>query len=194
MRNPTNRLNWLQRPSPMTSRIQRGWLTRAGALTTGLRQLGVVKLRVLRQHISVAHADEAQLLKLPPRHLVWTREISMSIQDELCVVARSVTPLTATRSHWKGIRGLKARPLADILYQDKTISRSNFAMCRIKRPAPLYRLALNALEGPPNVGLLARRSVFRRARQPLMVSECFLPAFWRLLERQSLTIGMVNAR
>ena len=29
--------------------------------------------------------------------------------------------------------------------------------------------------------LLARRSVFMRHQRPLVVAECFLPAFWELL-------------
>ena len=89
---------------------------RRGALTKGLRSLGRVELKIIKQNIGVIRAEEARLLKLPRRSLVWTRQISMSIDGEQCVVARSVARLRDTHSIWRGVRGLNTRPLADILY------------------------------------------------------------------------------
>lgn len=43
---------------------------------------------------------------------------------------------------------------------------------------PLYRLAAREVGGMPPQALSARRSVFERHGEPLMVTECFLPALW----------------
>ena len=178
-------MNWFARPSPAVSRSKRVWMMRPGALTKGLRSLGRVELKIIKQNIGVIRAEEAHLLKLPRRSLVWTRQISMSIDGEQCVVARSVARLRDTHSIWRGVRGLNTRPLADILYHDTSIDRSNFDVSRVRRPEPLHSIAKTALQSKRPTAFYARRSIFWRMGKPLLVSECFLPAFWRLLEHHN---------
>lgn len=178
-------MNWLSRPSPIVSRSKRTWMMRPGALTKGLRDIGRVELKILKQDIGALQREEAKLLNLPIRSLVWTRQISMWIDGELCVVARSVAPLRDTHGVWRGVKGLNTRPLADILYQDPSINRSSFEVSRVRCAAPLYLIAKKTLRSACPNALYARRSVFWRTGKPLMVSECFLPAFWRLLARQN---------
>ena len=109
----------------------------------------------------------------------------MGINGIECVVARSVTPLRASHGTWQGMRRLRSRPLADILYGNVEIKRSKFEVARLNRRTPLYRTAhpiASETEGTnfSPERLLARRSVFWRHSTPLLVAECFLPVFWRL--------------
>lgn len=159
---------------------------RAGALTRGLRAIGHLDLRVLREFPAGLTADESDGLHRPVRSAVWVREIAMRIDGLDVVVARSVAPLSSTHGTWQGMRKLRTRPLADILYHDCAIRRSDFEVARVHSLMPLLwpvRVVLPAAQrsafAPPL--LLARRSVFWRAGEPLMVAECFLPAFWSLL-------------
>ena len=175
--------NWLAQVPPSLSSAQKSWLMRPGALTASLRQLGQVKLQVIREGPEGLSLDEAGGIAKAPRTPVWVREVLMSIHDTPCVFARSLTPLIASHGTWKGIRKLRTRPLADILYHEPSIRRSAFEVARIQRHMPLYSTYLQiypkrSLTLPP---LLARRSVFWRSGQPLLVSECFLPTFWRML-------------
>ena len=188
------RLNsWLARPSPSVSKLQRGWLTRSSALTQALRQLGTLKLRVLSERVCRASHDEAVRLGLHSGAALWQREVCMSLEGVDCVVAHSVASLTATQGHWQALRRLRNRPLADILYQDRTILRSDFEFTTLALGMPLYRLSqlsqssqssqLSQAAQPLPVRVLARRSVFERAGQPLLVAEAFLPAFWILARK-----------
>src|SRR5690606_31978328 len=98
------------------------------------------------------------------------------------VYARSFTPLAASHALWQGMRRLRTRPLADMLYHDPQITRSRFFVCRLHRQHPLYRsMQLQLGPGcPPAQSVLARCSVFWRLNEPLLVAAAFLPAFWRI--------------
>ena len=170
---------WQEQPFPSCSSIQTAWLMRPGALTTGLRTLGQFHLRVVFEGIESPRLEDRALFGDGP---VWNREVLMSINNRPCVLARSLTPLRASHGCWQGIRRLSSRPLADILYQDPQIVRSRFEISRIGRHHGLFQsLQRSGLELNLDCALLARRSVFWRQHQPLMVSECFLPDFWSMV-------------
>lgn len=177
---------WSPTPKPSFLPIQKRWLTRRGALTHALRMLGTLELRVLDEYPTGACQDEAYRLNSVVRSPVWVREIVMSIDGLECVTARSVTLLNASHGVWQGMRRLRSRPLADILYDDVAIVRSNFEVARLNKQTALYRTvqALKIEAQPlnqPDSTLLARRSVFWRQGSPLLVAECFLPKFWSLV-------------
>jgi len=173
---------WLTgRVSGITT-LQASWLQRPGALTAGLRQLGTVDLSVLSEHEATLGEDEAWMLERPLQQAIWVREIIMHVDTTAAVVARSLTPLTASSQEWAGMRGLATRPLADLLYHDPAIRRSAFRTARLRPSQPLFQTVETAwphalASGAP---LLARCSTFWRAGQPLLVEECFLPEFWSL--------------
>ena len=186
---PPLALGWRTTLPPSLPPDHKHWLLRPGALTAGLRQLGTVTLRVLDEYPQGIPLDEARAMALTPSSPVWVREILMSVDGIDSVTARSLTPLNASHGVWQGIRRLRTRPLADMLYHDRTIQRSVFACRKLASPVPFHRSAL-AIQSPNDPGpLWARRSVFWRYRQPLLVAECFLPAFWKIVEqhRQSST-------
>ncbi|MGB3289913.1 MAG: chorismate lyase [Burkholderiaceae bacterium] len=189
---PPLRSDWIAAPSPSFSRQQKYWLFRPGALTAGLRRLGPVQLRVVREHAAGLSQGEAWMLNQPVRSPVWVREIIMSINGVNSVFARSFTPLTASHGLWQGMRRLRTRPLADMLYHDAQITRSGFLACRLREQHALYRSARHMLgdQCPPANKLLARCSVFWRSGQPLLVAECFLPDFWPLAAKSAYEQGL----
>ena len=174
--------HWRLKPSASLSPVQKKWLMRSGALTAGLRAIGSLRLRVIKEYSCGVPADEAQCLKIPLNSPVWVREVVMSIDGLDCVVARSLAPLMASHGVWQGMRRIRSRPLADILYHQREIVRSAFEVARLNRTIPLYRTArdiqADRLKQSGSATLLARRSVFWRHGYPLLVAECFLPAFW----------------
>ena len=176
---PASPLGWDAAPPPSLPVLYKAWLARPGALTDGLRSLGAFQLRVLAEHAAGAPADEAHGMRLAPGTPVWVREIAMSINGVDAVVARSLTPLRASHGVWQGMRRLRTRPLADMLYHDPAIQRSPFASARLKRPLALYRTLTRLAAEYADQALWARRSVFWRSGEPLLVAECFVPEFWR---------------
>jgi len=177
---------WLPAAPPLLPPTLRHWLFRPGALTAGLRQVGQVRLRVLAEYADGAPPDEAQAMRIAPGSPVWVREVLMSVDGVDSVPARSLTPLTASHGTWQGMRRLSTRPLADMLYHDRTVIRSPFACRRLAAPVPFHATALRALgagrQDPEAARVWARRSVFWRMGQPLLVAECFLPGFWSLTD------------
>lgn len=175
---------WLASAPPILSLSQRHWLFRPGALTAGLRQVGHVRLRVLAEYADGAPADEARAMRIAPGAPVWVREVLMSVDGIDSVPARSLTPLRASHGAWQGMRRLLTRPLADMLYHDSTVVRSPFACRLLASPVPFYATAAGVLirNGRERDAqrVWARRSVFWRQGQPLLVAECFLPDFWTL--------------
>jgi chorismate--pyruvate lyase len=182
---PTPHGNWRTAVAPSFTRQQKHWLLRPGALTGGLRRLGDVDLRVVRERADGLTPSESWMLSRTPASPIWLREIMMSINGVNSVLARSFTPLQASHSWWQGMRRLRTRPLADMLYHDPQIVRSRFFVCRLTDQHPMYRSAQRMLgdQCPPARAMLARCSVFWRCGQPLLVAECFLPEFWDLARR-----------
>ena len=169
---------WTRQPSACVTASQRTWLTRPGALTQGLRALGPLHLRVLSEKVCRIKTLEARELGLAAGSAVWQREVCMAIDGIDCVVAHSVTPRLASLGNWQAVRRLHTRPLADILYHDRSIVRSSFDFTRLTRGMPLYLITQHL---QPGSVCHARRSVFWRKQQPLLVAEAFLPAFWQRL-------------
>lgn len=182
---PHHARGWRGYLPPSLSRFHKYWLLRPGALTAGLRQLGQVRLRVLREYPQGAPDDEAHGMGLTARTPCWVREVCMSIDGVDCVVARSLTPLAASHGAWQGMRKLRTRPLADMLYNDPGIHRSAF-VCAVLNGTQAFSATPAQISTPKPGALWARRSVFWRQGQPLLVAECFLPAFWACLEKNAV--------
>ncbi|TEA77689.1 chorismate lyase [Allopusillimonas ginsengisoli] len=192
---PPRHSDWHAAPSPSFNRQQKYWLFRPGALTSGLRQLGDVQLRVAQEYAQGLLPAESWMLGRPAHSPVWVREIIMAINGTDSVFARSFTPLIASHSWWQGMRRLRTRPLADMLYHNPQIIRSPFFSCRLREQNPLYRTAAAILAEncPPAQKILARCSVFWRQGQPLLVAEGFLPAFWGVAAKAAYDRGLSPA-
>lgn len=189
---PSSSSGWRTAAPPSLTRNQHYWLFRPGALTGGLRRLGHVDLRVLEERPSPLKPSEAWMLARPAGTPVWLREIVMSIDGTHSVFARSFTPLAASHGMWQGMRRLRSRPLADMLYHDPEITRSRFFVSRLAPAHPMYR-SIRRFMGdrcPPPGAMFARCSVFWRREEPLLVAECFLPEFWGLAARSARGQGL----
>ena len=173
---------WRAAQKPATTFDQKDWLTRGGSLTAHLRALGSVRVRVTREAVDRAWADECAALRIAPRTRVWVREVVLEVDGVPFVAAHSIAPLGASRSVWHAMRRLSTRPLAELLYADSTVARSVLVSTRLAPRHPLAALARREVPGRAPHALLARRSVFVRHGAPLMVTECMLPALWAHLD------------
>ncbi len=192
---PATSAHWSRLPMASATPEVRFWLQRPGALTAGLRELGQLELTVINQAVGWPSQAEQQALGLIGVRGARIREIQMAVGGQVCIVARSVLSLAAWRGSWRALRGLGHRPLADLLYDDPHVKRSHFESARLLHPERLAKLAGHL--GAPDLArarqaLWARRSVFWRQGQALLVTECFLPVFWEIVlqnARQRCTIA-----
>ncbi len=146
-------------------------------------------MRVTREFSTGLPRIDAITLNRPAGSPVWVREVVMSIDGVDCVSARSIALLPASRSTWSGMRRLNTRPLADMLYGDRDITRDPFTWRQLKLGDPFWYAVMRvhgqtAATQAVGQALFARQSVFWRSEQPLLVQECFLPAFWTMANHE----------
>lgn len=176
--------SWQPAPGAALNAAQKDWLTRGGSLTRHLATLGRVEVQVVDERVGPGWPDEMACLGLSVRTPVWVREVVLSVDGVAMVAAHSIAPLRASRGVWQAMRSLGTRPLAELLYADRTVERSMLVSRRLTARHPLHRYAAHWVDAPAPT-LLARRSIFVRGHAPLMVTECLLPALWNKLAKPS---------
>lgn len=192
---PATSAHWSRVPLATATPEVRFWLQRPGALTAGLRELGELNLTVITEVVGPPNRSEQQALGSLGMRAARIREIQMALDGQVCIVARSVLSLAAWRGSWRALRGLGHRPLADLLYDDPHVKRSHFESARLRHPERLAKLAgrLAAADlAAARQALWARRSVFWRQGQALLVTECFLPIFWEIALQKASQRGKIG--
>jgi len=160
----------------------RDWLRAPGSLSRRLARLGErFEVQVLRQGVAPLRALERAALGLPPRGLTVVREVILRVDGQPLVWARSAVHQRATTGPWRALKGLGARPLAHLLYDDPLISRSELQPRRLSRHGHTRRhaarqwQAATGMPASPQM-LWSRNSVFSRGGAQLRVMELFAPA------------------
>lgn len=159
----------------------RAWLRAPGSLSRRLARLGQqFEVQILRQGTVPLRAQELQALGLPRRGCTFVREVILRVDGVPLVWARSSLHATALAGPWRSIKGLGSKPLANLLYADPRVKRSELQPRLIARHGhtrrQMQRQWLLATGSPPSTQMLwSRNSVFRRAGAELRVMELFVP-------------------
>lgn len=153
----------------------RDWLTQTGSLTRALQaRCPEFNVRRLRQGLDSPLPDEYAPLGLPEGELAVIREVILSCAQRPLVFAHTVVPHAGLRGPWRGLAELGNRPLGAALFADPLIERFPLSFRQLNRQHALHRAATRHLGALPG-RLWARRSLFALARQPILVTEVFLP-------------------
>ncbi len=152
-----------------------------GSLTSRVIALhGPMRVEVLQTRMRIPNEDEYAALGRPSHKLAYVREVLLHAGGRRVVMAHSIVARTDLRGAWHRVRALGTRPLATALFADPRVARGPFEFARLDSRHPLWKRASRLL-GRALPPLWARRSLFRRAGRPLMVTEVFLPG---LLEKR----------
>ena len=136
----------------------RPWLTETGSLTQRLKRCCPDRfdLQVLDEHEVTTDPDTTLALALASPVRALQREVHLRCVGVPRIHALSVIPLATLAGAGRALAGLGERPLGDALFAHPAMAR-----------------------GPIEIvlrdGVWGRRSVFRLAGAPLLVSEWFLP-------------------
>lgn len=156
------------------------WLAEAGSLTARIRAACThFRVEVLGQAMASPIADERASLHSAPGRVARVREVLLHADGTPVVFAHSAVNPAHERGAWHLLAGLGARPLGALLFADPCIGRGLLQWRRLDARHPLYQRAARACVLPPRE-FWARRSVYRRAGRPLLVTEVFLPAVLEL--------------
>jgi len=162
--------DWLQEPRSLTARILRAAGPRAR-----------FSLAVLYQGYARPQRDEAALIGVRPQQRVLVRDVVLKIDGVAVVYAHTVLAAGRTRHPWPWLDRIGQKPLGSILFTRPGIRPGPHHYRRLDRRHALYQAAIRhcATESLP-LALPARRACFYLAGSPLLVSEVFLPALFRL--------------
>ncbi|MDD5403661.1 MAG: chorismate lyase [Sulfuricella sp.] len=172
-------LLWQSRP-PAALCPYRPWLIDSGSLTHRIQaRCSRFSVRGLRLAMDRPACDEAACVKLNPRELALLREVLLYCGETPVVFAHSVIPRMGLHGPWRNLSKLGSKPLGAALFADPQVERMPLQFKKLSRHHELYRRASRILPAPP-AHLWARRSVFTLRRQPILVTEVFLPGILEL--------------
>lgn len=95
------------------------------------------------------------------------------------IFAHSVVSHPHTSGPWRTVLGLGSRPLAELLFADRSVVRQPLHYRAVTAADPLGQRILQALP-QSRFPMWARRSAFYKYGAPLLVTEVFLPAILKL--------------
>ena len=171
---------WL--PASPSATPCRDWLTDRGSLTTRIRErCEHFAVQVVRQELLRPCHDERAVLRLSSHEWAWVREVMLLADGVPVVFAHSVLAQRHARGHWQMFARMGDKPLGAALFADPRIARHPLHFRRIDARHPLFAqatVAAGIVHTPPTT-LWARRSLFSRSRQALLVTEVFLPGLFR---------------
>jgi chorismate--pyruvate lyase len=154
------------------------WLLDTASLTRRLQGLctGTFRVKVLSQVRGRPRQDESRVLGMRRGALAIIRQVQLLCGTKPQVYARTVIPLSSLTGRVRRLTRLGARPLGAMLFADRGMRRGDVELARIHEGEILYDDATGSLVTAAGV-IWGRRSVFRVAQKPLLVSEIFLPGF-----------------
>lgn len=135
-----------------------------------------VKVAVLSQSWQTLVPSENLLLNLKNRTKALVREVEISSNHNLLMLARAVFPASTLKGKTKFIqRRLDDSPLGELLFQEPSLQRSDFELALLNLSICEYSFAKcysKKIQEP----IWARRSVFWFRQKPILLTEMFLPA------------------
>ena len=148
------------------------WLFDASSLTARLLgRLGKdFRVQVISQRWQKLAAEEASAMALKNVHSALVRQVLLCDGDTPLVYARTVIPATTIQGAQRRYANMGNRPLGAMLFADRTMRREEVQVAVLPDINDIKLL----IETDETVW--GRRSVFRVAGKPLLVSEYFLPA------------------
>ena len=155
-----------------------GWLLDPASLTLRLQKLcpGRFRVRLLSQGWGAPRLDEAQALGMRYGERAIIRQVHLLCGNRPWVYARTIIPATSMRGKLQRLAHLGTRPLGAMLFADPGMRRERVELANIKPGEALFRDVTRHMSRQSG-DIWGRRSVFRIADKPLLVSEIFLPEF-----------------
>jgi chorismate--pyruvate lyase len=150
------------------------WIYEPGSLTQRLRtEYGAgVAVKVLFQQWRPPFLTESQRLHLPCHRHSLIREVLLHIDNKPLVLARTVLPQATINIAKCKLSNLGTRPLGEVIFSYPNLARLETDICCI--PEKIWTAQLKqqvAIEGK----ICGRRTVYAIERQPMLVSEFFMP-------------------
>lgn len=154
----------------------RSWLLDTASLTDRLKRAcdGDFRVQVMNEGWRRPSLDECRMLHMRTSAVGWVREVQLFCDDRPWVYARTVIPASTLTGAQRRLAHLGNRPLGAWLFANPRMQRDIVELASISRGQAMFSSAVNGLDSEP-LTIWGRRSLFRLAGKPLLVTEVFLP-------------------
>lgn len=155
----------------------KSWLLEKGSITARCKRVcQSFQVKIVRQAWQKPTFSEVQALGIKLQTLTLVREIILLCDKQPWIFGRSIIPITTLRNSGRVLLScLDNRPLGEFLFKNK-LTRQEVQMTRLEQNHVEYEFVAKAIDIDKDP-LWARRSIFLFHKQPLLVSETFLPTF-----------------
>ena len=130
-------------------------------------------VQVISQQWQILESEEAAAMALSGVRAALVRQVLLCRGDEPLVYARTVIPATTVQGAQRRYANMGSRPLGAMLFADRTMHREAVQVAKLPDNHAAHKYAKT------DEVVWGRRSVFRVADKPILVSEYFLPALLR---------------
>ena len=165
-------------------RCLQNWLMNRESLTHALicactaQSSNNFAVKVFKEDWQKPTPNESIALGLKPNSLAFVRQVHLFCGSQAWVYARTVVPDATLHGELQKLTHLGTQPLGAILFANKHIRRGTIEIAKITNQHKLHKTALMFSQQKSDA-IWGRRSLFRIADKPLMVSEIFLPDLTR---------------
>jgi len=174
-----SRQHWYQRHQLFNQSVSHAllpWLFDASSLTARMICLcdGRFSVQVISQRWQKINAGEMAVMSLHGAPSALVRKVLLCCDEQPLVYARTVIPASTAQGAQRRYANMGNRPLGAMLFADRTMRREAVEVAKLPTASEIYRYTKSKEE------IWGRRSVFRVAEKPILVSEYFLPELIQL--------------
>ncbi|MCK4493265.1 MAG: chorismate lyase [Methylococcales bacterium] len=140
------------------------------SLTQRLRKTygNAVKVEILFHQWKTPFLSESKYLNLLPHHYCLIREVLLSANEKPLILARTILPKSTITNAQRQLSHLGTRPLGEVIFSDPHLVRLMMDVSRVKPKNWQQSFGFSET-------IWGRRTVYTLQKQPLFVSEFFLP-------------------
>jgi len=150
------------------------WVFEAGSLTHRLRCFygDSFAVKILFHRWKQAYLSECQLLRLPHQQYNLVREVLLHADGKPLILARTILPEKTIKIAKRNLSHLGTRPLGEVIFSYPNLERLQLDITEVK--ANYWSTQLQKQISIPE-NTWGRRTVYAIQKQPLLVSEFFMP-------------------
>ncbi len=150
------------------------WVFEPGSLTKRLRSYygDSFTVKILYHQWRPAFLSECRQLYLPNQQYNLVREVLLHADDTPLILARTILPAKTIKIAKRNLSHLGTKPLGEVIFSYPDLERLHLDLCIVKPENWNMELRSKVDIAPLIWG---RRTVYAIQKQPLLVSEFFLP-------------------
>lgn len=150
----------------------KSWLNESESLTQRLRnQFENIHVKVLFEKQETPFLTERRMLNAPEQRYCLVREVVLLSNQTPLILARTVIPAKTLKITQGNLARLGSRPLGEILFSSPSLERESCGIVKIKPDLWITGLEIKT-------PLWGRRTQYSICKQPMLVSEFFLPSLF----------------